>query len=207
MCWTCSLCLLTFLQLTSLLSFKMSFPISSPPEFFHTTIIPAPSEAALAAFQPLALISTEHGVLSYHWWSEQRKVVIWAEMYDLWLLQKDLMVRASIADILDWPESFVHAENLMLFDDPQYNHGFQLPEALARMFGDCEWSDYACDHRPVSAHVTKKSPALPAVASASTAPVVFPPFRASRWSQQSSVSEESSSDDELPRQPLRRRWH
>ena len=184
----------------------MSFPVSSPPEFFHTTIIPAPSETVLAAFQPLALISTEHGVLSYHWWTEHRKVVIWAEMYDLWLLQKDLVVRASIADILDWPESFVHAENIMLFDDPHYNHGFQLPEALAKVFGNCEWSDYACDHRPVSAYVTKKSPMAP-IAPATL--VVFPPFRASRWSRQSSVSEESSSDDELSEPPKvvrRLRW-
>jgi hypothetical protein len=152
------------------------------------------------------LISTEHGVLSYHWWTEHRKVVIWAEMYDLWLLQKDLVVRASIADILDWPESFVHAENIMLFDDPHYNHGFQLPEALAKVFGNCEWSDYACDHRPVSAYVTKKSPMAP-IAPATL--VVFPPFRASRWSRQSSVSEESSSDDELSEPPKvvrRLRW-
>jgi hypothetical protein len=152
----------------------------------------------MADLQPLASITTESGALSFYWWNAHRAVVVWAEMYGAWLLQKDLEIRRSLADILDWPESFVHGEHFMLFNNVRYNHGIELPEKLATWFLQCQWSDYACDRRPVSVHVTKKAPAPP-THSAVSPPAIFPPFRASRWSD---AEEEKESDDEfIPVQP------
>lgn len=171
---------------------------ASVPEFYRSTVIPDPTAALRVDGEctVLATIATDEGFLLYWWWESQRKVILWSQKHRLWLLQEDMTIRESIADALDWSPAIAEVDNLMIFDGPERRHGMSLPERLVGYFLDCEWSDYACDHRPVSGHVFKK--VLPP-APVYTGHTIFPVFRASRWED-----EESLSDDETPPSP--RKW-
>jgi hypothetical protein len=129
-------------------------------------------------------------MLAYYWWNEPRKVVVWAQRYGLWLLQDDLVIRDSIADILGCSAAAIETWNMMLFDGPEYHHGVQLPEKMAELFLECEWSNYACDHRPVTGHLSIR---FGGVHPAAAVP--------------ESSDESSLSDDNTPPSPRRwRRW-
>jgi hypothetical protein len=171
----------------------------SVPEFFRSTIIPEPSyEFITKETQILALFNVEEKLLQFYWWRERRQVIVYVHAHRLWLLQDDLLIRESIADALDWSEARVTTDNLVLFDGPGFRHGMAMPTPLERVFLDCEWSDYACDNRPISGSVVKKVfPPSPPV----TSHLVFP--RASRWSPRTE-DESSLSDDDSPPSP--RKW-
>lgn len=189
----------------------------SVPEFFLSTVIPEPSyEFMTAETQILALFNVGDTVLQFYWWRERRQVIVYTQTHRLWLLQNDLRIRESIADLMIWPEFWIEADNMVLFDGPEFRHGFAMPDALEQVFLDCEWSDYACDWRPVSGTITKKVfvPTPPAKTHA------FP--RVSRWSRDESLrgddetlcgakellrsddDETSLSDDDAPPSP--RKW-
>jgi hypothetical protein len=165
--------------------------MSSVPDFLLSTVIPEPSEAALRGFTPLGILTWGENMLTYYWWDEPRKVVVWAQRYGLWLLQDDCVIRDSLADVLGCSADALETWNLMLFDGPDYHHGLQLPEKMAELFLVCEWSDYACDHRPVTGHLSIRFGDVHPVASSADV-----------------SSNDSLSDDEAPPSPRRwQRWH
>lgn len=126
------------------------------PVSFLSTIIPMPSEMALESLQTLAIFTFGDRLIVFRWWAEHRKVIVHSDLNHTWYIQDDLDIRTSLADILDWGSHSVAVDSLMLYDDATYRHGLALPPALERVFLDCEWSDYACDHRPISGRVFKK---------------------------------------------------
>ena len=131
---------------------------------FLSTIIPMPSEMALESFQPLAIFTIGDRLIVFRWWAEHRKVVVHNDINHTWYIQDDLEIRTSLADILNWDSLDVGVDTLMLYDTATYHHGVALPSALERVFLDCEWSDYACDHRPLGDHVVWRRISLDASA-------------------------------------------
>lgn len=167
--------------------------MSCVPDFILSSVIPEPAQQALENFLPLAILTLGDDMLSYYWWSSQSKVVVWAQHYNLWLQQNDAKIRDSLADVLGCVGLALETSNMMLFDGPRFHHGVQLPDKMAELFLDCEWSDYACDRRPVTGRLTIRfGGAHPSVASA-----VSP----------TNSNESSLSDDDAPPSPRRwRRW-
>lgn len=155
-----------------------------------------PDEMELDDFTHLATLTSSNGVLVFWWWSDHRKVIVWQESTHTWVMQNDICIRDSIADILDCSASTVDVSNLMMFEGPACRHGFALSEPLAGLFLDCEWSDYACDRRPVMGDVLKKR-------------VVYPRHGGSDWLTGADYSEsvESLSDDDTPPSPRKMRRH
>jgi hypothetical protein len=175
----------------------------SVPEFNVSYPIPEPSyEFMSSQTQILALFTVDDKLLHYYWWRERRQVIIYVHAYKMWLQQDDMVIRDSIADILDWTEASVLTQDMVLFDGPGFGSATPMPDQLERVFLDCEWSDYACDFRPVIGVVVKKIfPPVPV-----NTHLVFPPLRASRWSARSDdeFDQSSLSDDDTPPSP--RKW-
>lgn len=130
--------------------------MTSVPNFVLSSVIPEPSSVALGDFRPLAILTWGDDMLAYYWWTSERKVILWAQRYNLWLQQDDLKIRNSIADVLGCESGTLETWNMMLYDSPAYHHAVHLPEKIAELFLDCEWSDYACDCRPVTGQLSIK---------------------------------------------------
>lgn len=162
--------------------------MASVPDFLLSTVIPEPSAEAVRDFLPLAFLTWGDDVLAYYMWPEYRKVIVWTERHNLWFLQDDMRIRDSISDVLGCAAGTLELWNFMLFDGPAYRHGVQMPDKLAELFLDCEWSDYACDRRPVSARISIRFGDLHTVAAA---PV-------------QNRNDASVSDDDAPPKQLRR---
>jgi hypothetical protein len=139
----------------------------------------------LAEAHPIAILTWGDNAFAFYWWDAHKKVIIWAQKYGQWLLQADMNIRDSILDIVDLPGADVELSNVMLFDGPTFHRGVELPEKMKELFLDCEWSDYACDHRPIMGNIS----------------ICYAPRAVSV------EREESLSDDETPPSPRRwRRW-
>jgi hypothetical protein len=159
--------------------------MDSFPPFTYTSVILEPSPSAFSVLHPLSLLNWGDNIFAFYWWAEQKKVIIWAQKYAQWLLQPDMNIRDSILDIVDLPGTDVELTNFVLYDGPLLQHAAEMPERMKELFLDCEWSDYACDHRPVTGRISIRCATVPA----------------------SLACEDSLSDDDAPPSPRRwRRW-
>ena len=119
--------------------------------------IPEPSADFLtSAARPLAVLTFDFGVMEFWWWTDEHKVLVRCAgpeyEADAWYLQPDMKIEHSVGELLD-KEYYMTLESMMLFKDDLYRHGKTASEQLRHDFFKCEWSDYACDSRPVSATV------------------------------------------------------
>jgi hypothetical protein len=121
---------------------------------------PIPPPAAESGLFGLAWFSTPLGPLTVYWWDLYKSVVLHISYSNLWFIQNNGLIRDSIADIFNWESSLITADELQQF---RYTSGFtggyyNLPEDLTSKFLECEWSDYACDRRPIRGHLFERSP-------------------------------------------------
>ena len=128
--------------------------MDSFPPFAYTSVILEPSPSAYGTLSPLAILRWGDNAFAYYWWAAQKKVVIWAEKYSMWLLQTDMNIRDSILDIVDLPGTEVELDSFIVYDGPSLHHAVEMPERMKELFLDCTWSDYACDHRPISGRIS-----------------------------------------------------
>lgn len=70
----------------------------------------------------------------------------------------DKGVLKSLAEILDVAEDEIKVETLYLYNDESCVFGQFLSAEHRDQFLECEWSDYACDRRPVLAILKTQPP-------------------------------------------------
>lgn len=118
----------------------------------YSVAIPRPSSKWLKKHaRPLALVSLPFGSLEYFWWPENRSVII-KQSDGAWYTQDDGKILYSIEDLLD-DEYYLQLDELFVFKNYTYRHGVLVPKDQHASFFNCEWSDYACDHRVIHASV------------------------------------------------------
>jgi len=116
--------------------------------------IPCPSLSSEETF-PIARLTGPDGNLHFHWWVPQRSVIVHIPVVDHWYLMRDCVLRDCLADLMecDGDELVPGALYMMTTPDECGGHLEALPEKMVETFLDCEWSDFACDRRPVIGHI------------------------------------------------------
>lgn len=143
--------------------------------------IPRPSLESEETF-PIARLTGPDGNLNFHWWVPERAVIVQLTPRDAWYILPDCLIRDSLADLLecDGRELVPGALYMMTTADMGGGYLEALPENMVRTFLDCEWSDYACDRRPVVGHIDVRpsgaqTPHSEEESTPPQLPVLFPP--------------------------------
>jgi hypothetical protein len=120
--------------------------------------IPHPSLEYEETF-PIARLTGPDGNLNFHWWASQRSVIVQLTPLDHWYIMPDCGIRDSLADLMDCSEAELTPGALYMMTMPDERGGYlePLPEKMVETFLDCEWSDFACDRRPVVGHIDIRS--------------------------------------------------
>ncbi len=104
---------------------------------------------------PIARLTGPEGNLHFHWWVPQRSVIVQITTVDRWYLMPDCVIRDCLADLMECHGSELTPGALYMMTTADGGGGYlePLPEKIAETFLDCEWSDFACDRRPVVGHI------------------------------------------------------
>lgn len=112
-----------------------------------------PSEPIVMEFSRLASFKTDSGLLTYYMWSSCKKVVVYYEKEAAWFIQDDINICQSISDICRMAPDKLKVSELRMFESLISDKSTVLPTIISDDFLECNWSDYACDRRPIGGNV------------------------------------------------------
>jgi hypothetical protein len=150
--------------------------------------IPIPSPVITAEdpnFHLLAAVATFSGGILVYWWAPYRSVILHVSEQNTWYIQEDMLISESLANLMNWDPSLVRSNEIFMYEGRTLGGaGAFVPAEMSGRFLTCEWSDYACEHRPISVtvyeHADNSPPQSTMSLSDDEAPIT-PPGERRRW--------------------------
>lgn len=150
-----------------------------------STPIPPPlTDWESTTLRLVAAVTTFSGGILVYWWVPHRSVVIYVSERNEWYLQNDMPIRESLADLMNWDPYLVRSREVFMFTGRSWGGaGAFLPPFMSTAFLDCEWSDYACEHRVIDVTVFERAEVPQSAESLSDdeSMCVTPPGERRRW--------------------------